>query len=93
MINISIVAEGSRLAVLSSAMAYIEDEKESSTTLLCTLFDLFNGFADSTEHSVPVRIVVALDLVLADAILLDALLKLVSQLSGTRHVRIVELVL
>ena len=55
-------------------------------------FDLALGFSECITHSVVVKIVVAYDLVLADAIRLYALLKLVSPLPGTRHVKIFEFV-
>ena len=76
-------------------MSCIEAEQERSAALLCILLDLLSDCTsgcDSSIHSVVVCIVVAYDLVLADAILLDAFLKLVSPLSGIRHVRIMELV-
>ena len=49
--------------------------------------------ADSIIHSDSIYIVVASDLVLADAILLDSFLKLISPLSGTRQVSIHEFVI
>ena len=76
-------------------MSCIEAEQERSAALLCILLDLLSDCTsgcDSSIHSVVVCIVVAYDLVLADAILLDAFLKLVNPLSGTRHVSIHELV-
>ena len=78
-------------------MACVEVEQEGSSALLCILFDLFSGSKifstlDSIIHSVEVCICVALDLVLAEPILLNAFLKLVSPLSGMRHVMILEFV-
>ena len=86
------VQEGSRFAVHSSPMSCIEAEQEGSAALLCILYDLVSGTPDSSVHSAVVCILVALDLVLAEPILLNAFLKLVSLLSGTRHVSIDELV-
>ena len=70
-------------------MACIKAEQESSAAFLCILYNLlFGSYVDSIMHSVFVSILVALDLVCGETILLDALLKLVSPLSRTRHVRI-----
>ena len=84
-----------RLGVLIKTVTSIEAEQESSSALLCILLDLLCDCSSQTEsiiHSVAVYIVVALDLVRADAIGFDALLKLVSPLLGTRHVRILKFV-
>ena len=74
-------------------MACIEVEQKCFTALLSILFDLVSGSHDSIVHSVVVWIVVALDLISTDIIGLDTLLKLVSPLSGLRHVSILEFIL
>ena len=77
-------------------MTCIEANQESSSALLCILSDLLfdcTGLVpDSSIHSFKVCILVALDLVFAEPILLDAFLKLVSPLSGLRHVSKLEFV-
>ena len=69
-------------------MASIEEEHECSKALFYIKLNLATGFVDSIIHRVIICIVVALDLVCADTILLNTLLKFVSPLSGTRHIRI-----
>ena len=56
------------------------------------LSDRFSDLIDSIIHSVPITVIVALDLVLAKSIRFDAVFEVVGLLSGTRHVRPVELV-
>ena len=73
-------------------MTCIEAEQECSAAFSGILYDLLLGFSDSSGHSFVVCIVVALDLVFADVIGFDALLKLASPSSDMRYVRILEFV-
>ena len=73
-------------------MPCIEAERESTESLPGILFDLVSGSYDSLFHSFKVWILVALDLLCADTVLFDTLLKLVCPLSGTRHVMIYKFV-
>ena len=85
------VKEGILRVFHSSPVACIEEDQECSFSLTGIVSDLVSGSVDSSLHSVRVCIVEALDLVFADAIGFDALLKLVSPLFGTRQVRILDL--
>ena len=69
-------------------MTSIEAEHESASALIGTTVNLIKDIYYSSLHSFEVYILVALDLVCADTVLLYALLKLVSPLSGSWHVRI-----
>ena len=76
-------------------MTCIETEKECSAALVSILFDLCSGIIGSTlesyVHLVSVYIFLAMDLFCAETITFYAFLELVSQLSGTRHISILEL--
>ena len=77
-------------------MSCIEAEQECSEALFSIRLDLFMCAIASLEHSFKhsgvVYILVAIDLLFAEAILFYALLKLVSPLSSTWHVSILEFV-
>ena len=73
-------------------MSCIEAEQESSSAFSGILFDLHLGTLDSSFYSVDVCILVAIDLLFAEPVGFDALLKFISPLSGLWHVRIHELV-
>ena len=86
------IKEGRRKAVFNTSVSCIKAEQEGSAALLCILYDLLFYSVFSLDHSVVVYIFVAFYLFFADAVLLDALLKLISPLSGTWHIRILEFV-
>ena len=73
-------------------MACIEVEQESSTALLSILSDPPPYFFESLVYSASFCIAVALYLLITYTKSFDTLLKLISPLFGTRHVRILDLV-
>ena len=71
---------------LNCSVSCIKTKQESSAAYFSILLDLIFGFSESLMNIVPIWIIEALNLVCIDSIRFDALLKIISPLSGIRHV-------